>query len=99
MEYILALIISAVFTVLFIYFKKNKINAIKPATVKKDELIQNYKDELLEILEKNKENKEKQIQEKMKFLKRVNSELSMNIFFDEVEAKNLIRELSGLQND
>lgn len=97
MEYLLALLLSALFTVVFIYFKKNKIIATKPAVVKKDELIQGYKDELLQILEEHKENKELQFQEKIKFIKRVNSELSMNIFFDEVEAKNLIKELSGLK--
>ncbi|MBP6162913.1 MAG: hypothetical protein KA438_02015 [Aliarcobacter sp.] len=97
MEYLLALLLSALFTVVFIYFKKNKIIATKPAVVKKDELIQGYKDELLQILEEHKENKELQFQEKIKFIKRVNSELSMNIFFDEIEAKNLIKELSGLK--
>lgn len=97
MEYLLALLLSALFTVVFIYFKKNKIIATKPAVVKKDELIQGYKDELLQILEEHKENKELQFQEKIKFIKRINSELSMNIFFDEVEAKNLIKELSGLK--
>jgi hypothetical protein len=96
MEYILALILSALFTVAFMYFKKSKNTFIKPAVVKKDELIQNYKDELLEILEKHEDNKQLQFQEKIKFLKRVNYELSMNIFFDEVEAKNLIQELSSL---
>ena len=97
MEYLLALLLSALFTVVFIYFKKSKIIATKPAVVKKDELIQGYKDELLQILEEHKENKELQFQEKIKFIKRVNSELSMNIFFDEIEAKNLIKELSGLK--
>lgn len=97
MEYLLALLLSALFTVVFIYFKKNKIIATKPAVVRKDELIQGYKDELLQILEEHKENKELQFQEKIKFIKRVNSELSMNIFFDEIEAKNLIKELSGLK--
>ena len=97
MEYFLALTLSAIFTVVFIYYKKSKITFIKPAAVKKDELIQGYKDELLQILEEHKENKELQFQEKIKFIKRVNSELSMNIFFDEIEAKNLIKELSGLK--
>ena len=64
--------------------------------VKKDELIQNYRVELLEILEKYEDNKELQFQERIKFLKRVNSELSMNIFFEKEEARNLIQELSNL---
>ena len=99
MEYFLALVLSAVLTVIYIYLKKNKYKTVKPKVVKKNELIQSYKNELLKILEENKENKELQFQEKIKFLKRVNSELSMNIFFDEIEAKNLIKELSGLKND
>jgi hypothetical protein len=96
MEYVLALLLSAVLTVIFIYFKKNKDVVIKKVPVKKEELIQGYKEELLNILEENKENKELLFQEKIKFIKRVNYELSMNIFFDEIEAKNLIQELSGL---
>ena len=96
MEYVLALILSAVFTVVFMYYKQKKTTFVKPAVVKKDELIQAYKDELLEILEANKQNKELQFQERIKFIKKVNYELSMNVFFDEVEAKDLIKELSGL---
>ena len=96
MEYILALLLSAGLTLVFIYFKKNKDVVIKSAPVKKEELIQGYKEELLNILEDNKDNKELQFQEKIKFLKKVNYELSMNIFFDEIEAKKLIQELSGL---
>ena len=96
MEYVLALLLSAGLAVVFIYFKKNKKVSIKSAPVKKEELIQGYKEELLNILEENKDNKELQFQEKIKFLKKVNYELSMNIFFDEIEAKNLIQELSGL---
>ena len=96
MEYILALLLSAGLTLIFIYFKKNKNVVIKSAPVKKEELIQGYKEELLNILEENKDNKELQFQEKIKFLKKGNYELSMNIFFDEIEAKKLIQELSGL---
>ena len=96
MEYILALLLSAGLTLIFIYFKKNRNVVIKSAPVKKEELIQGYKEELLNILEENKDNKELQFQEKIKFLKKVNYELSMNIFFDEIEAKKLIQELSGL---
>ena len=96
MEYILALLLSAGLTLVFIYFKKNKDVVIKSAPVKKEELIQGYKEELLNILEENKDNKELQFQEKIKFLKKVNYELSMNIFFDGIEAKKLIQELSGL---
>lgn len=96
MEYVLAIILSGLLTIVFIFIKKNKSTFVKPVAVKKDDLIQKYKDELLQILEENKENKELQFQEKIKFIKRVNNELSMNIFFDEIESKKLIQELSGL---
>lgn len=96
MEYIFALILSAILTVVYLYFKKNKTIFIKPKAVKKEELIQSYRVELLEILKKYEDNKELQLQEKLKFLKRVNYELSMNIFFEKEEARNLIQELSNL---
>lgn len=96
MEYILALILSAVFTIVYLYFKNNKTNFVKPKAVKKEELVENYRLELLEILEKYEDNKELQLQEKLKFLKKVNYELSMNIFFEKEEARDLIQELLKL---
>lgn len=96
MEYLFALVLSAFFTFIYIYLKKSKTVFVKPKAVKKDELIQSYRVELLEILEKYEDNKELQFQEKLKFLKRVNYELSMNIFFEKEEARKLIQELSNL---
>ena len=96
MEYIFALILSAVLTIVYLYFKNNKTNFVKPKAVKKEELVENYRLELLEILEKYEDNKELQLQEKLKFLKKVNYELSMNIFFEKEEARDLIQELSKL---
>ncbi len=96
MEYLLAIILSAVLTIIYIYFRKNKAVLLKPKSVKKDELIENYRLELLALLEKYQHNKELLLQEKLKFLKRVNYELSMNIFFEKEEAKKLIQELSSL---
>ena len=96
MEYIFALILSAVFTIVYLYFKNNKTNFVKPKAVKKEELVENYRMELLKILEKYEDNKELQLQEKLKFLKKVNYELSMNIFFEKEEARDLIQELSNL---
>ena len=52
MDIFIALILSAFFTVVYIYLRKNKTIFVKPKAVKKDELIQNYRVELLEILEK-----------------------------------------------
>ena len=96
MEYILLIILSVAFTLGYFYLKKNSAGLTKPPAVKKDELIESYKLELLEILDKYEENKELQLQEKLKFLKRVNHELSMNIFFEKEESRSLIQELSSL---
>ena len=97
MEYIFALILSAIFTIVYIYFRKKNTNSFfKPKALKKEELIENYKLELLDILEKCENNKELELQERLKFLKRVNYELSMNIFFEKEEARSLIQELSNL---
>lgn len=96
MEYILALTLSAIFTIIFISFKKKNSSVSKSKIIKKYEIIDNYKKELVEILENSKDNKDLQVQERIKFLKRVNHELSMNIFFDESESKEILKELSQL---
>jgi len=96
MEYILALTLSAIFTVLFIAFKKKNSGVSKSEIVKKHEIIDNYKKELFEILEASENDKNLQMQERIKFLKKVNYELSMNIFFNENEAKQILKELSEL---
>ena len=76
MEYIFALILSTIFTIVYIYFRKKNTNSFfKPKALKKEELIENYKLELLDILEKCENNKELELQERLKFLKRVNYEL------------------------
>ena len=97
MEYIFALVLSGLTTIIYFYFKNKKMIQIKPKVIKKEELIENYRLELFEILEKYEGNNELQLEEKLKFLKRVNYELSMNIFFEKEEAKNLIQELSNLR--
>ena len=83
------------FAVYFLSNKKDK-TFTKTNVLTKDELIQNYKNELLKILDEFSSDKKSQMEEKLKFLKRVNYELSMNIFFDENEAKELLQELSKL---
>ncbi|CAM3534091.1 hypothetical protein [Arcobacter aquimarinus] len=97
MEYLLALTLSALFTLVFIFFKRKNSNVYKPKALKKEELVESYKAELLAILEEYKNDSNLQRVEKIKFLKKVNYELSMNIFFDEKEAKDLLQELSRLE--
>ena len=97
MEYIFAIILSTIITIVYFYFKKrNPTFVVKTKALKKEELIENYKLELFQILENCDNNKELELQERVKFLKKVNYELSMNIFFEKEEARNLIQELSNL---
>jgi len=66
---------------------------IKKPAIKKEEIILQYEKELETILEQYKNNKNKQLEEKKKFLQRCNSELSRNIFFTEEESINIIKRL------
>ena len=47
MEYILALTLSAIFTIIFISFKKKNSSVSKSKIIKKYEIIDNYKKEIL----------------------------------------------------
>lgn len=97
MEYIIAFVlILMLFVVYFLSNKKDK-TFTKTNVLTKDELIQNYKNELLKILDEFSSDKKSQMEEKLKFLKRVNYELSMNIFFEKEELKKFIQELSRLE--
>lgn len=95
MEYI-SLIFLLFLLILPLYFFKQKNTNIKSKTVKKEEIIQEYFSLMQEVLEKNKDNKQLQVQEKIKLLKNINNELAMNIFFDKEEAKKILKDLSNL---
>jgi uncharacterized membrane protein (DUF106 family) len=79
----------------FLFYKLN-YKKTKAPTVKKEEIIAQYKKELQQILTKYQNDKQKQLQEKKLFLQRCNSELSRNIFFSESEANNIIKNLAQL---
>lgn len=78
---------------IFLFLKQNKQKQAKPEAVKKDEIIQEYKNQMRDVLSRNNDNKTKQLAEKTKLLKKINYELSMNLFFDEKESKKIISEL------
>jgi Tfp pilus assembly protein PilO len=93
---ILLILFVALAVLLFLYFFKNKSVNIKSKVIKKEELKENYKNQMITVLRKYDEDKTKQIQEKIKLLKQINAELSMNLFFDEQEAKDFLKELSNI---
>lgn len=97
MEYFLALIFGAIFTFIYFYFKNKSSFVAKPEAIKKDEIIKNYEEELREILDSCGENRALQIEKRVQFLKKVNHELSMNIFFDAEESKKILQDLSKME--
>ncbi|MBS9782915.1 MAG: hypothetical protein KGV43_03850 [Arcobacter sp.] len=94
-EFVLVGLVVLFVCILFYIFKKERYFS-KPSYVKKSELIEDYKKQMRKIIEENKDNPDKKMQERLKFLKIVNQELAMNLFFDENEAKELINELAQM---
>jgi predicted Holliday junction resolvase-like endonuclease len=89
--YIIILVIMA-----FIIYKKMPLLKAdkKSATVKKSQILDEYKKQLDDISFKYKNDKETQKLEKTKQLKQINQELSQNIFFDKSEHLNAMQELT-----
>ena len=96
MEYLGTALLTIILVVLFIYFT-NK-NILKK-TQRKLDIINRYKIALLKILNESKDDKELQRSNKIEFLKRVNDELSRNIFFEKHEIKVVLEELSKMENE
>ncbi|RBQ29187.1 hypothetical protein ACNSOS_11575 [Aliarcobacter vitoriensis] len=96
MEILATFILTAILVVLFIYF--NSKNVVKKAQTKLN-IINQYKNALLEILKEHNEDKDLQTRNKIEFLKKVNQELSMNIFFEKYEVKIILEELSKMEQE
>jgi hypothetical protein len=84
MEIVALLILVGVIALVVAQLPSLKIGKKTPA-VKKSEIIDGYKQSLQKL-----ETKE----EKLEYLKVINKELSMNIFFDQEEIRSTISELS-----
>lgn len=66
----------------------------KPKEIKKQEIINEYKQQLQIIKKTYLEDEQMYQQQKMIFIKEVNKELNKNIFFDQEEVTNVIKELA-----
>jgi len=93
MEFIFVFIILAITLFLFL---QNKNNSVKNPVIKKEEIYTQYKKQLQSLLEKYKDNKTVQIEQKKIFLQNCNSELSRNIFFTQEESIQMLQKLSRL---
>lgn len=78
---------------IYLFINQNRQKNIKSEVVKKSEIIADYKAQMQIVLDKNRDNPQKLKEEKIKLLKKINSELSMNLFFDAEEAKEVLNEL------
>lgn len=78
---------------IFLIIKQQKKTNIKSSVVKKEEIIEEYKRQIREVISKNKNDQSALLREKTILLKKINYELSMNLFFDEKESKKIILEL------
>jgi len=90
MEFIVIFLITLI--VAFFIIKKRKYK-IKDSIQKKEEIINVYENDLRIIIEKNKHNQSKLLEEKKLFLLKCNNELSRNIFFTAEESKKIIENL------
>ena len=77
------------------HFFVNQKNS-KPSHVKKDEIIDSYRVQMINLNEKYKDDTATLKQQKMIFLRSASAELHKNIFFDEDEIKVIIKSLASV---
>lgn len=90
-------IVLVVIIVLVIYFGKNKKEVkYRSSSLKKEELILKYEDEMKSIIEEYKNEPEILTLKKIEYLKKASNKIHNNIFFSDKEAKVLIQKLASL---
>ncbi|MEA2050059.1 MAG: hypothetical protein U9O56_04960 [Campylobacterota bacterium] len=96
MDIVIIIALILIVGIVFLLFQNKPQISTKSKALKKAEIIKNYETQLKTILEKHKDNKTKQIELKKQFLQKCSSEFSRNIFFSELEAKQIIQKLASL---
>ena len=89
----------AIFLIILIlgYFTIFKTQVkIRQTNEKKEDIIQNYHNDLQKILAQHQNDKTIQREQKARFLKQCNDELSRNIFFTPDESKKILQNLAKL---
>ena len=93
------IIYSALGIVIFIIIvimtmRSNVVEIVQSKEEKRADIINGYKQELKAALEPLKDDTEKRVAKKSEMLKKFSTELSLNIFFDKDELREIILELS-----
>lgn len=89
------LILIIIGIILFLVFNL-KSKTVKSSSLSKEQIMENYKNELNDILVKYEHDKDIQKEQKTIYLKNLSSKLSRNIYFNENEAKQFIKELATI---
>ena len=94
-EIIYILVGLVLFSIVAVFILRND-SGTKANTkeAKREEILNGYKKELYETLKELKDDKDAKIAKKSELLKRYNEELSLNIFFDKIEIREIIMELA-----
>lgn len=96
MDTLTLILILLMIIALFLILKNTILKPnIKPEALKKSELIDMYKQQVID-LQKTHKDSANYSKEKIKLLKEINFQLSQNIFFSKEEAHQLIQELSSM---
>lgn len=90
-----ALISISLFVLVYKQFNKAKINPRSKAMTKED-IVEGYEKLILDVIEKNRDDKDALKEKKTQLLKHISKDLHNNIFFDEDEAKDIVRQLASI---
>jgi uncharacterized protein YpuA (DUF1002 family) len=95
-EIIYALIgtIALVFIIIYVVKSANSKPLTNSKHTTKEEILNRYEQELSEALEPLKNDKERRVAKKNELLQKISKELSMNIFFDKNELRDIIVDFS-----
>jgi DNA anti-recombination protein RmuC len=93
MEFVV--IFLATLVVAYIVLRKTN-HKLKQTAIKKSEIINNYERELKALLEQHNDDKITQLEQKKRYLKQCNDELSRNIFFTADETSDIIQKLANI---
>jgi len=94
-EIIYSIVGIVIFIIIIVVVLRSDVNdPQKKEKLKKDDILNGYREELRKALEPLKDNKEAKVAKKSKILKKINSELAMNIFFDKDEIREVILKFS-----
>lgn len=80
--------------IIILVMRSNEVVLSRSQEDKKEEIISNYRQELQEALDDLVNDKVARVEKKKVILNQISNELTLNIYFDEEEIKEIILELS-----